>query len=662
LRIVGILFIGLCLSFMTMETYAQETPTAIPETPTETPTAVPETPTETPTAIPETPTATPVPTATLRPTETPTATPVPTETPTATPVPTATPRPTESPTATPRPTESPTATPIPVTPKLRAGQVEGQPGDTVVVTITGEEMPSTDAFGFDLTYDGFNLKFVRIVRGSLTQNWYAVSSADFSGVLRVVGIAGTAPAISGNGEIAQVLFNIEPNATAGVVPLEFMVVTDDLASAETISGSITILPAPATPTETPTAVPTETPTSAPTSTPTSTPTRTATPVPTSTPTLRPTETPTATPIPTSTPTATPVATPTPVGTPTVTPTVTPTPIPRMDPGQSIMAFSAWGDIAALGNIKGFVDVDNNGYLDDPLPHPAGPNLPRVSGYTAFDIANVVNSRGLVTPGYLITLTDQGKTISYQFVEDTAPGQKIVRNVFPDLVRDVLGRASQVPFVDIEINDVMNGYFALSQLGRVISVSGTPRNVVANGAEVKPFLASPETAVDLELLPGGGVAGRLKGYILTSTGRIVAIGNVPKLTPTRELRNKGTFIEMDLVLSQAGDLLGAVLANGVGEFYLAKVEGSNALPPVDLPDGDYARLLFPLSTPLVLQAFEVVPTEGTFGIIALDRTGALHTFGRASRFLPTMEQLEAVRLLWGTAGVDLSVNQYPGLGK
>jgi len=531
---------------------------------------------------------------------------------------------------------------VPVTPKLRAGQAEGRPGDAVVIAITGEDMPTTDAFGFDLTYNNISLKFAEILRGSLTQGWYAVSAADLSGVLRVVGIAGTAPAISGNGQIAQIRFTIQSNAPEGIVPLDFKVITDDLASAQAFSGSITILPAAETPTETPTAVPTETPTF--------TPTRTATPVPTSIPTLRPTETPTA------------VPTETPVGTPTVTPTVTAIPIPRMDPGQSIMALSAWGDIAALGNIKGFVDVDNNGYLDDPLPHPTGPYPPRVSGYTAFDIANVVNSRGLVTPGFLVVLTEQGRTISYQFVENPAADQKIIRNVFPDLVYDVLGRASQVRFVDIEINDALDGYFALSELGRVISVSGTPRNVVANGAEVKPFLASPETAVDLELLPGGGVAGQLQGYILTSTGRIVAIGDVPQLIPTRELRNKGTFIEMDLVLDQAGELLGAVLANGVGEFYLAKVEGANTLPPVDLPEGDYARLLFPLSTPLVLQAFELVPTEGTFGIIALDRTGALHTFGRASRYLPTLEQLQSVLLLWGTAGVDLSVNQYPGLGK
>lgn len=69
--------------------------------------------------------------------------------------------------------------------------------------------------------------------------------------------------------------------------------------------------------------PTPTPTATPTLTPTPTPTNTATPTPTLTPTPTDTPTPTATPTDTVTPTETP--------TPTVTPTATPSPTPTMGP-------------------------------------------------------------------------------------------------------------------------------------------------------------------------------------------------------------------------------------------------------------------------------------------------------------------------------------------
>ncbi|MFH1742863.1 MAG: cohesin domain-containing protein, partial [bacterium] len=458
------------------------------------------------------------------------------------------------------------------------------------ITVSATEMPETDAFQFDVVYDPAVLSFVTVdTSGALTTDWYRVTT-NSTQPLGVFAIAGFANAISGDGLLMKLVFQIVPNAAQGSSTLTIQNILDDLAGLTPVAGTVTVLAAPVTPS------PTETPTA----TPTATPKPTDTPMPTNTPTLPPGVTPTFT------------------ATPTRTPTATPTPIPRMDPDQSILALSWVGDLAEMGNIKGFVDTNGNGLLDDTLPHPGGPHPPRGLGYTAFDIADRADGSG---PEFLILLSGQGRTVSYRFTDDAVPGFMVIRNPFVDLASDVLGRSTHglAKMIDIEINDARDGYFVLTQKGRVISVKNNPNTPngkppTANGAEVRPFLAEPVVAVDLELLPGGGVMGALKGYILTSLGEIVRVGNVPKLVPTKTLRNKGTFVEMDLVLSAGGDLLGAVLANGVGEFYLAKIEGGQA-PPVDLPDegGQFGSLRFPITTPLNLQSFEVVATGNTFGI-------------------------------------------------
>lgn len=145
--------------------YAQETPTAIPETPTATPEPVVETPTATPEPVVETPTATPEPVE-----ETPTSTPEPVEeTPTATstevpPPPTSTPV-VESPTATPEPVETPTATPEPVLPtptSTPSGDVsgDGQLGvddaESILDIVGGntEGLTEEQIKNADLTQDG----------------------------------------------------------------------------------------------------------------------------------------------------------------------------------------------------------------------------------------------------------------------------------------------------------------------------------------------------------------------------------------------------------------------------------------------------------------------------------------------------------------------------
>ena len=344
----------------------------------------------------------------------------------------------------------------------------------------------------------------------------------------------------------------------------------------------------------------------------------------------------------------------------------------MDSGQAILALSFWGDLAELGNIEGFIDIDGNGLLDDPIPHPIwGPHPPRVPGYRAFDVADKEDQSG---PEFLILLTENARTVSFGFTDETP--RNIIRNPFVDL-RRVLGRGNllSTTMVDVVINDARDGYFALSERGRIISVVSDPegpsgRAFVASAAVRAPFLTSPITAVDLEVLPGGGDPESFKGYILTSDGEIEPViprgadpAEVPVLIPITPLRFKGTFVDMELVISSDDELLGAVLANGVGEFYVAKPEGGEA-PPVDLGEAGFDSLHFPLSTPLVLQAFDVVPTDDTFGIIALERTGALHAFGKTSRFLPTLGptgELRHVDLNWGTAARDISVNVYPGRG-
>ena len=337
----------------------------------------------------------------------------------------------------------------------------------------------------------------------------------------------------------------------------------------------------------------------------------------------------------------------------------------MPTGQRILVLSDWGDLVDMGHVQGFIDSNADGVYNDPLPDPQkGPFTQRIPGYTAFDLVD--NAQG---PDILVLLTDKGRTASFKFPAIDDPNPQIIRNPLPDLARVLgTGRArGTVKMVDIKINDARDGFFVLSERGRIISAQNDPqggRLPKANGAEVAPFMSAPNTAVAFALAPGGGVPGAVKGYILTSDGRIVRFPftadteEVPPLVPVKPLRNKGTFVDLSLAVSD-GKVVGAILANGLGEIYVAMPEGGE-MPPIDI-EGGFASLEFPISTPLILQAAAVVPTDDTFGVVALDRVGGLHTFGKASRFLPELEDGQPnpvdVPNWGGLIRVDLEVSLY-----
>ncbi len=474
--------------------------------------------------------------------------------------------------------------------------------------------------------------------GTLTGDWYAVTgNITEPGQLKIVAIAGFATPITGNGDLLQLEFTVAEGASGGTTEVSIVDVRDDLAALTPVNGTVTIAAAPTPTPETPTPTP-ESPTPTP-------------------------ESPTATPSPT--PTTPPGVTPSPTPTATFTPTPTPTPLPLMPTGQRILVLSDWGDLVDMGHVQGFIDSDNNGVFDDPLPDPQeGPFTKRIPGYTAFDLVD--NPEG---PDMLVLLTDKGRTTSFQFPPIGDPNPQIIRNPLPDLARVLgTGRArGTVNMVDIKINEARDGFFVLSEKGRVISAQTDPqggRLPKANGAEVAPFVTAPNTAVALALVPGGAVPGALKGYILTSSGQIVRVPStadpeeVPPLVPVKPLRNKGTFVDMSLAISD-GKVVGAVVANGVGEIYVAKPEDGD-MPPIDIQDG-FTSLGWPLTTPLVLQAVAAVPTDDTFGVIALDRSGGLHTYGKASRFLPDLVDGEPkpvdVPNWGGLTRIDIEISLY-----
>ncbi|MFH1740301.1 MAG: cohesin domain-containing protein [bacterium] len=388
-----------------------ESATPTPESPTSTPTKAPATPTPetppaTPTQVPPSPTPeSPSPTPTQVPPsptpESPVSTPTP-ETPPATPTqvpPTPTPEsPSPTPTsAPPTPTpETPVATPTP-SGNLIIGDASARPGEQVSVDVSATGMPETDAFQFDVVYDPAVLSLVTVdTSGTLTSGWYSVT-ANAAQPLEVVAIAGFANAISGDGLLMKLVFQIAPNAAQGTTTLTAQNILDDLAGLSPVAGTVTVL-APAvtpTPTETGTAVPTNTPTTAPTATPTETGVATPTVVPTSTPT--PTQP--------ATPTPTGVATPTKAPSPTATPTPT---VRQVNPALGIVALTAFGPAIPVGSAVFNFDVgitdaqgkltqkrDRSGNLVvDYLPDPAamGPNL-SLTYVRDFEFS------GQVTPSY-----------------------------------------------------------------------------------------------------------------------------------------------------------------------------------------------------------------------------------------------------------------------
>jgi hypothetical protein len=84
------------------------------------------------------------------------------------------------------------------------------------IIVSGKELASVDAFGFDLTYPSEQMKFVRVERGELTANWTQISAVELSaGRLRVGGYDASEEARISEGDFVILIFQSAGAAISG---------------------------------------------------------------------------------------------------------------------------------------------------------------------------------------------------------------------------------------------------------------------------------------------------------------------------------------------------------------------------------------------------------------------------------------------------------------
>ena len=462
---------------------------------------------------------------------------------------------------------------------------------------------------------------------------------------------------------------------------------------------------PPTETETPTVVPptaTETVTAAPTDTavvPTDTPTETVTAVPTDTevvPTDTPTETVTAAPTdteveaPTDTPTPTPTeATPTETPPEVFTPTHTPTPI-EADAFLGVVALTRFGDepiggaavfdfdIGITDPITGALvqEYDDEGLLiRDLIPDPAAfaiKPMPQTDFAVDLEFSGETNdlngSQGIyvllagnigalppVQPNLGATVVGNGGIDT-----DNDPSTGVNFGTFSGDV--IFGRQ----LVDVE-GAGNDGFYVLDYQGRIYGEGDINPAIesLTPLMSVVPEVNDPYAAViamDLEIYRGPDVADQdingFGGYILTSLGEIISVGDAPAID-TSELPinpDVGMLVYRDIELVPTADgsrYVGLGVMDMYGIVTLVPFEGEVApqyfrsLVPFDPTPGfrGVPGLLFDIARDLEFTVKETslmgLDQDGNpvgsvgrrVGAFVLDGFGGIHTGGRFSRFIP-----------------------------
>jgi hypothetical protein len=143
----------------------------------------------------------------------------------------------------PQPTPTPTPTPV-ANPLLKIGTGSGAPLQTVEITIKTDNVNNCSAFGFDMQFDTTKLSFVKVDKGTATNDWAAVAGNAITGGVRVGGFAGSGTPFSGTDkEICKVTLKVENAAcpAGGAIELNAINLKDSLKGAVVIKGSITAI-------------------------------------------------------------------------------------------------------------------------------------------------------------------------------------------------------------------------------------------------------------------------------------------------------------------------------------------------------------------------------------------------------------------------------------
>jgi len=143
----------------------------------------------------------------------------------------------------PQPTPTPTPTPV-ATPLLKIGIGSGAPLQTVEITIKTDNVNNCSAFGFDMQFDTTKLSFVKVDKGTATNDWAAVAGSAITGGVRVGGFAGSGTPFSGTDkEICKVTLKVKNAAcpAGGAIELNAINLKDSLKGAVVIKGSITAI-------------------------------------------------------------------------------------------------------------------------------------------------------------------------------------------------------------------------------------------------------------------------------------------------------------------------------------------------------------------------------------------------------------------------------------